>query len=145
MPHLTLPLDSAGGVIPLLVGVTRQREAALIAAKRPVPSRIQIRGMIDTGASATAIDPAIVAPLGLTPTGSMSVHTPSTQGQATTLLTYDVWLGVHHASSSLIRPSTPVLCTHLAASGIDALLGRDFMSQCLLLYDGAAKTFTLAF
>lgn len=70
MTHFTLQIDPLRG--PLLnagVGVSEGREAALKAAGLPVPPIVVFRALVDTGASCTAIDPDILAPLGLSSTG----------------------------------------------------------------------------
>lgn len=42
-------------------------------------------------------------------------------------------------------PIVPVVEAHLSFQGIQALLGRDILSNCLFLYDGQSGVFTLAF
>jgi len=48
-------------------------------------------------------------------------------------------------SPPLIFQTIPVIASELAIQGIDALIGRDILDQCLFAYNGSAKTFTLAF
>jgi hypothetical protein len=43
-------------------------------------------------------------------------------------------------------PTLPVLSRELRAScGLDAVIGRDVLKDCLLVYDGPAETFSLTF
>jgi predicted aspartyl protease len=49
----------------------------LAAENQPQPSPIQVRALIDTGASHTCVDPSVLRPLNLTPTGSTHVSSPS--------------------------------------------------------------------
>ena len=51
-------------------------ESDLKKASQPLPPMVQVRALIDTGASHTCVDPTILHPLNLTPTGSTPVHTP---------------------------------------------------------------------
>ena len=78
MPHFTLNLDASGPVVNAGVSVSEGRRQALLAANEPVPEIQVIRALIDTGASFTSIDPAVLAALNLTPTGTIDIVTPST-------------------------------------------------------------------
>jgi predicted aspartyl protease len=145
MPHLNNPFTAGSPLIELYVSVSDPRRAALTAANQPIPKWQTARALIDTGASGTCIDPSILAPLGLTPTGTIAIQTPSTGGTTHLCLQYDVMLGIYHPTNSMILGTTPVIATDLASQGIQALLGRDVLSKCLLIFDGSVGTFTLAF
>lgn len=149
MAQFTLPLDPANGpVLTAFVGVSLARRDALMTAGRTIPTGVTIRALIDTGASSSCIDPGILASLELTPTGSVTVHTPSTGPEPHTAEQYDVSIivpgtGSHHAP--LVIPAVPVLSASLALQGIDALIGRDILRDCILIYNGSLGLFTLAF
>lgn len=103
MPHFTTPLDPVRGpVVNAGIGVSEGRRAALIAANQAVPAPQYVRGLIDTGASFTSVDPIILANLGLTPTGTIDIVTPSTGQGVHTTDTYDVdfSLGTNSTGSS---------------------------------------------
>jgi hypothetical protein len=106
--QFTLQLDPANGpVLTVVIGVSVARGDALMTAGQPVPAGISARALIDTGASCTCVDPSILAKLALTPTGTVSVHTPSTGPAAHLAEQYDVSLiipGCRSASCSA-RPS----------------------------------------
>ncbi|HWK88868.1 MAG TPA: aspartyl protease family protein, partial [Longimicrobium sp.] len=79
MAHFTLSTDPANGpVVHAFVAVSPPRHDALVAAGQPVPTGVAVRALVDTGASCTCLDPSVISTLRLTPTGSVSVHTPST-------------------------------------------------------------------
>jgi hypothetical protein len=101
MPHLTMQIAPGGPLVDILVGVSQARQEALLRAGQPVPQVVQIRALIDTGASATCIDPAELQKLGLSPTGVIAVHTPSTGNQAHNLNQYDVSLILLHPNLQL--------------------------------------------
>lgn len=145
MPHLTVPFTASGPLIELSVGVSAQRRKAIEKAGMVVPPFRKARALIDTGASGTCIDPAILKPLGLTPTGTIHIHTPSTSGMPYVCEQFDVGLGIDHPKDPMVLLTVPVIATELAAQGIDALIGRDVLASCLLNYDGSAGAFTLAF
>ncbi len=145
MPHLSVPFSSGACLLDIWVGVSEQREAAIKAAGQPVPPPIRLRAMIDTGASGTAIDEDAIVPLGLSPTGKIQIHTPSTGPAPILANQYDVLLGIYHPTFSLVLGTVPVIHSDLKAMGIAALLGRDVLSKCLLIVDGQSGSFTLAF
>jgi hypothetical protein len=62
--HLTLALDPSGGpVLPVGVAVSQARREALTTAGREVPPVASIRALVDTGASCTCVDPAVLEAL----------------------------------------------------------------------------------
>ena len=146
MPHLTLQIAPGGPIIDLLVAVSRARSQALQAGGQPVPNPVQIRALVDTGASCTCIDPSVLKSLGLTPTGTAPIHTPSTGQKPHYANQYDVSLVLLHLKLSLTFHTAAVVEAHLAAvQGVQGLVGRDLLSNCLLVYDGQSGRFTLAF
>lgn len=151
MSHFTLNVDPRGGpILNVVLGASEARIAALTAANVPVPNPVPIRGLLDTGASGTCIDPAIlVGNLGLTPRGQIDAFTPSTGTTPHKADLYDVSLRILAATSNdpqLYHGTIPVMASDLfAAQGIHALIGRDVLAGCLLVYNGATGLFTLAF
>jgi hypothetical protein len=70
-----------------------------------VPPPVIVRALIDTGASCTCLDPLVIAKLGLAPSGTVQVHTPSTAGSAVTCNQFDVAVGVFMDSDEVMsRP-----------------------------------------
>lgn len=131
-----------------MLGVSQARRSALVAAQQPVPSPIQIQALIDTGASGTCVDPSVLAQLGLTPTGSTLINTPTTGAQPVQADTYDVSLSIYalQGHPPLTHQTIPVVQAELLASqGFHALIGRDVLKECLLTYDGRSGLFSLAF
>ncbi len=146
VPYLTLQFSThAGPLIDLLVGVSRPRAAALRAAGDPVPSNMAIRGLIDTGASNTCVDPEVVTQLGITATGQVPMITPSTGDQPVDADLYDVSLVLAHSEISYTFGALPVMCSSLRHQGFDVLIGRDVLERCLFVYDGRTQIYTLAF
>lgn len=145
MPHLALQIAAGGPLIDVLVGVSIPRQTALHAAGQSVPPPVQIRALIDTGASCTCIDPSVPQRLGLAPTGVAPMHTPSTGEQPHTANQYDVSLVLLHPTLNMTLHTVPVAESQLAIQGIQGLLGRDVLKSCLFIYDGQAAMFTLAF
>lgn len=146
MSHFSLQVGAAGPIIDAFVGVSKARSEALKAAGQTIPNGVQIRGLLDTGASATAIDPSVLSSLGLTPTGSTLVNTPTTGATPQPVDLYDVSFIIPAPSGApLFSQTLPVIASELfAAQGIHALIGRDILSQCVLIYNGSGF-FTLSY
>lgn len=149
MPHFSLQISQKGALLLAFIGVSTPRRDALKAAGQTVPDIVQIQALIDTGASATCLDPSVLKTLSLTPTGSAIIETPSTEGKPVTVDQYDVSLIVPPADLKqipLIVDTLPVVCVSLLESfGYHALIGRDILEKCMLLYNGSTKWFTLAY
>jgi hypothetical protein len=104
--------------------------------------------LVDTGASTTVIDPALLAPLGLTPTGSVMCHTPSTAGAPVAFDQYDVMLVIAGSSTdspAWIIPAIPAFESHLSSQGIHGLIGRDLLDRAILVYNGPINLVSLAY
>lgn len=149
MPHFSLQISTKGALLGAFIGVSIPRRDALKAAGQVVPDLVQIQALIDTGASATCLDPSVLQTLNLTATGSAPIETPSTGGKPVIADQYDVSLLVPPGDLNqipLIVETLPVLCLPLLVSfGYHALIGRDILTKCVFLYNGSIKFFTLAY
>lgn len=149
MPHLNLPIDADGPVLTGVIWVSGPVRALLQAAGLPVPPPVNIRALVDTGASCTCLDGGVIARLGLTLIGETSVHTPSTLGTAAQHRMFDaqILVGSSHPPSTLLCnvESHPVVECDFSGQGIQALIGRDLLASAVLFYNGPASAFTLAF
>lgn len=145
MPHLTTRISATGPLLDLEIGVSEIRAKALAKSGKPIPKPVQIQGLIDTGASISAVDKEALNKLELDPTGTVGGLTPSSSGKHHKFRQFDVSLKLIHTSfTKKIDPLAVVEC-ELEAQGIQALIGRDILSECLLVYDGVDDTFALAF
>jgi hypothetical protein len=145
MPHFTLQFQIGGPQLELYVGVSQPRHQVLQQANMPIPQPILIRGLLDTGASTTAIDSGIILALGLQPTGSMLILTPSTGSSPHPANTFDVSIIIPVANLTFTVPAMQVFESSLNIQGFQVLIGRDILSNCLFVYDGRANIFSLAF
>lgn len=126
--------------------VSTPRRQALLAAGQPVPDPMIVRLLVDTGASGTCIDQTHLVKLGIAPSGYVMVHTPTTAGTPVKRNQYDVDIGIIFGHGSYHFVDTlPVVESSVSCQGIDGLLGRDVLSQGILIYNGAADSYTLSF
>ena len=87
----------------------------------------------------------MILQLGLVPTGTTSIITPSTGNQAHTCAQYDASVVLIHLELAYTFNALPVIESDLKHQGILALIGRDVLSSCLFVYDGRHGIFSLAF
>ena len=135
--------DPDGGpTIDMEIGIPAVLAAAYGQSGQPVPSPHVGRALIDTGASGSAVDERIIQALGIQPVGQCSLATPS---QATGVASlYRVKVSFPQTTFSGAAEWTVIGC-ELASQGISALIGRDILASCVLIYNGPARTFTLTF
>ena len=146
MPHITVPIDQhKGPVITLVVGVSFERRALLKKQGISDPKPVILDFLIDSGASHTVVDASAITPLGIHPTGITYIHTPSTGDTPVPMQQYDVSLFLHHPDNSKMIPNLAVTASDFSQQSIQGLLGRDVLEHCLLVYDGRANSFALAF
>ena len=101
---------------------------------QPIPAPIPGQALLDTGASISAIDSNAVVNLGINPIGVTSVYT---SGGVVQQNIYPIRF-VFPAIGMLTIDFNAVIGSDLQPQGIIALVGRDVLSHCLLVYNGPA-------
>lgn len=141
----TITFDAAnlipeGPVIDVLIGLPGSLMDTLRAQNRPVPSPVQVKALIDTGASSSVVQPSVIQQLGLQAIGVVGVNTPSCA---------NVQCGQYHAGifiQTIGRVDLmSVIEAPLQGQNIQCLIGRDFLQYGMLIYNGPEKQFVLAF
>lgn len=149
MPHFTLRLTHEGPIVKSVFHISAPRERVLREEGVAVPDLVQGRALIDTGASCTSVDPTVLDQLQLTPTGSVHVLTPSTGDNPHITYQYDLAIvipGAARSDAPLHFPVVPVIAADLLqAQGFHALIGRDILRHCVLIYNGKDPYFSLAY
>ncbi len=113
---------------------------ALSAQQQTIPTPNVGHGLIDTGASNTCIDEAVAQALGLQVINKIQVNTPAGQ------VSKDVY-GVKLSFPGTALPPIPFFAAggaELANQGLVALIGRDFLMNKVLHYDGTLSTVSLS-
>jgi hypothetical protein len=135
-------LRVTGPALQVEISIPTALAAALQQANQQFPQPHVGIALIDTGASMTNVDVGILQGLGLSPTGTVAVATPSaTSVQQPTY------------ACVLSFPGTPlppfpfnvVIGSQLAGFGVAALIGRDVLAFCQLVYNGPEGFWTIAY
>lgn len=147
MPSINVPIGPSGPLVVVTIGISVPRQTAMTAAGLKAPGYVQGQFLIDTGASSSCMDSGLVAKLALTPTGAVSIHTPSTNGVTHTCNQYDVMLFIPGAATGIgcLIEAVGVIETSLAPQGIDGLIGRDLLDRWTCVYNGSAGMFTICY
>lgn len=147
MAHFTRPIEQSGPLLNALLTVSAPGAQAMQREGRPVPKGFVAKGLVDTGASCTSIDPSVVEALGLRPVSRVPMITPSTGPDPILVDQYDIGVTIYSAKESvpLRIDALPVCGTPLINQGFHALIGRDILGQCLLFYNGATRQYSLSF
>ena len=77
MPHITFPIDPAGLLLNVMVGLDGGRTASLVAAGQAVPRPLLLRGEIDNGSNITCVAARVLQQFGLPRRYSTTTTTPA--------------------------------------------------------------------
>lgn len=146
MPHLTIPTSPDGPIVDAVFGITGKGTAALQAARQPIPAPVAVRALVDTGTDVSCVAPWVLRQLGLVPSGSSSTHTAGGSVKVQLFnVSLTIWGPAGKAGPSLVRDPLKVMEFAHAPPTIEALIGTDVLAECLLIIDGPAQHFILAF
>lgn len=147
MPSLNVQIGPSGPLVIAHIGVSIPRQAALKAAGLPIPATVQGQFLIDSGASSSCVDAGLISKLGLTPTGSVNIHTPSTNGVTHACNQYDIMMFVPNtgATTGCFVEALGIFETNLSSQGIDGLIGRDLLDRWTCVYNGTVGIFTICY
>jgi hypothetical protein len=138
---LILPIEPLGALVDVELGWAKARARAARLAGQPIPPPVQVRALIDTGAETSCLDTTYVRQLGL-PFGGLSLANLPASGGTQFAPEHDASLTVLHPSGQRANNST---WTWEHSAGYQALLGRDVLAWCRLLYDGPGARFKLRY
>lgn len=137
-------LRGAGPVLPVEVAVPSALSKLLAQQGQNIPSPISGFVLIDTGATRSCVHIDVVSKLGVNPIGIIELATASGKSQ-------------HHLYPAKFNfPAIKFQVEFSSLIGVDlraqsiggqkiiALMGRDLLAQCLLVYNGTKGSFTIA-
>lgn len=134
-----IALLSQGPVVQVVLSVAQTIADQLLQQGLPVPTPVAGLALIDTGASSTCIDDASAQQLQLPAIDVVNMISASHANIQQNI--YPVLIEVMGG----IRIDVPrAMGANLAPQNLVALIGRDFLQQCTLFYNGPAGAITLA-
>lgn len=142
--HNPAALAEAGPVLEVEVNLPQPLINLLTSQNRPIPASSPGFALIDTGASRTCIDRAVLTNLGINPIGVVAVGTAGGSTQCLLFparLTFPVFNLVIDFGSVV---GVDLQGQRVNESPLVALTGGDVLSRCLLIYSGTGGFFTLA-
>jgi hypothetical protein len=144
MPRLTSPFGPDGLLVPAFLGLTAADLAAAQAAGAASPGVLQVRGMIDSGTTVTAVAPSVLARLNVPP--GPAVQTTTAAGSVQVRL-YQVSFTIYDLASgvTLAWPDWTVTSLLHDPDDVDVLFGLDLLREVVLIVNGPGQTFSLDF
>ncbi len=137
-----------GALVRIRIGPNRQDRHRRRRLGQPIPTALEILALIDTGAEATCIDRAISNRLGFLPKQYGSTNAPGLGGLAFSAFV-EVEFQIPHPtaplSQYLVIEDLDVVELDIQNLGCEAILGRDVLSYCVLIYDGVAGSYSLGY
>jgi hypothetical protein len=144
--HASLPADSAerlsdhGYLLSVEVSPP-QSLARLLGAQNPVAGQVAVGlALVDTGASCCCVEESVLRRLQLEPVRQTEVRSPNGARLQSVYVTRLSFPG-----SVVPAAELPVVGVQMGDKETIALIGRDFLRQCLLVYNGLAGNCSLAF
>jgi hypothetical protein len=145
VPILTGKVSPWGPTVNIKAMQTNQRVEALKRAGQNFSSPMVVLGLMDTGASVSALDTQIVSSLGLAPRDIILIHTPPTGAACEKRISYDALFIAGKDTNDPLSKTIDVIGCELASQGFFALLGRNFLEACRFVYVGPDKSFSLQY
>jgi hypothetical protein len=146
MPIIHGQISKSGPIAKILIGVSGPRRQLLEKHGFLVPPRKEIRAVLDTGSAVTGLPARVFRDLDLQAIDQISIFTPSTGATPHECNRYHVSLSIAHDDLELHLPGIYVIETEFWDNpDYQGLIGRDFLDECLLVYDGPRQGYSLGF
>ena len=136
-----------GPIIQIQIEVPSALAESLRLANQPIPNPVDGLALIDTGATITSIHAAILTGLGINPVGVANVGTAGGPQQQFTYPARFSFPGTPLPGFELAQVIGCDLTgqTVLNQRPLIGLIGRDVLSNAVLVYNGSAGMFSLSF
>ena len=135
-------------LLPVVIGVSQPLIFGLANAGRRIPKPIDCVFLIDTGAEDSYVNRLVLDQLRLNPTNVVQVQTGIPGSQPFQFDQYEVKLRIATTvlgQTDFVLEAMSIICGDFGAQGIDGLIGRDLLANCMARFDGPGQTFTLQF
>ena len=141
MPSVTIDsknLKEEGPLLEVQFIISSELEKKYKEESKQIPDPINVKALIDTGASSCVIQEDIPKKLGLQPVGQVKMSTPSCEN--TDCFVY--FMRMISPAHGLIYEGS-FIGAPLKVQKIDCLIGRDVLKDSILIYLGYINQFTL--
>ena len=129
-------LTTKGGIFPVNIQLPQVLVDHLTSKNTPIPPPISGSALIDTGASVSVVDLSVLRKLKINPIGVATVTTTAGHTQQNLF-------PARFQLARLLIDINAVLGANLSSQGLTAIIGRDILSKCILIYHGPAGRITL--
>lgn len=143
MPSVTISnpaLQNDGPILEVHFCIPQQLEQQYIAQGIPIPAPVIVKALIDTGAFSCVVQDTIPQKLGLAPVGATTITTPSSQAHPCNAYFMRMIIPTHNNLSY----EGVFIGAPLQGQSIECLIGRDLLSNGILIYLGNNNQFTLS-
>jgi hypothetical protein len=142
-----MALQTNGPILNVLVHIPTAL-AQLLSQGTPIPSPQSGIALIDTGASHTCVDESSLVKLGVNPIGVATTRTaagPANQSRYPVRLEFPgEGLDLEFSSVTGVDLSGQAIDIGAQSHPIVVLVGRDVLSQCVLVYNGPGGFYSLS-
>jgi hypothetical protein len=149
MPIITGPLFGRRALVDVEVSVPPPRGQSIRRAGLAPVGPFLGKGLLDSGADLTCIDPMVRQTLALTPFNRIPILHPGSGPNPAPSFVYKVDLTILHPSGhapfNLVRKLLTVVELDLAHMGAYVLVGCDVLEKCMFIYHGQAGNFSLTY
>lgn len=144
MAIVTEIVDPHGPLVNVTLNPSEKFAAERRAAGLPMMTPYPCVALVDTGAKMSLIGLEAVAALGLETIGTFDLATPTTGRERKPCRAFAARFTIAIGGRSTTKELAAVE-SDLFHLGVGAILGRDFLESCLLVYNGPTGEFALAF
>lgn len=138
-------LMNFGAILPVEVNIPKALQDLLNEKRQPVPKPVSGVALIDTGATKSCVDGAVLSGLGIKAIGIVKIGTAKGATQCklfpASLSFPSIKLNVNFSSMAGVNLKGQVI----QGAPLIALVGRDVLLRCLFIYSGAQGYYTLTY
>ena len=133
-----------GPILPVEIGVPSALSKLLASQNKTIPAPMPGFALIDTGATRSCVDVNIISHLEIKPIGIVPLETPAGPSQHNLFPAKFNFPAIkfEFEFSSVVGVSLGQ--KSIGGKQIIALIGRDVLSRCLLVYNGPKASFSIA-
>jgi hypothetical protein len=142
VPEMSVPIRRGGALVKLLIRPQVEDSQRATTDELPMEPTGPLLAYLDTGASDTVLDLHVIRRMGLQPGRSAALHVLG-RDEISFHNTYSVEVALVHPDVPRFWLPLTVLGGAVYQTGAVVALGRDFLRQVVLTYDGPNRRVSL--